>query len=415
MGTDPNNIAPRFGFAWTPTADNRTVIRGGYGMYYSQNNLQVANVADTLAGKQIGQVFVPLTGLPGMNNPLTGKTLTSADIYRTLLAQGILGRRSITRSDIAQFGLHPGPNTPLSVVFGIATGFVNPYAHQASFEIERAVENMSLSVAYNFNRAAHIVRILDRNLYYSGRLADGTPTFGFYNPMISQLNIFESTANSFYHAMTAQLARRMRGRHAFMAHYTFSKAMDEVTDFNTDFQPHDQLNARAERALSAFHQKHRVVASAVLMSPWHSSQAGGLAGSLLGDFIFSPVVTANSGRPFNALAGVDNLGDRHSTTHRPLGLGRTVGRGPSYFSFDARLPRKIPLGAEGRRNVEFTAEGFNLFNRTNFKSINNTVGNLPISQLPRPLVGTRGVPTEALAFTSAFDARQFQFGLKINF
>lgn len=415
LGTDPNNIAPRFGFAWTPTADSRTVIRGGYGMYYSQNNLQVANVADTLAGKQIGQVFVPLTGLPGLNNPLTGKTLTSADVYRTLMAQGVIGNRSITRADIAPFGLNPGPGTPLSVVFGIAPGFVNPYAHQASFEIERAVEEMAFSVAYNFNRAAHIVRILDRNLYYSGRLDDGTPTFGFYNPLVSQLNIFESSANSFYHALTAQVSRRMRGRHAFMAHYTFSKAMDEVTDFNTDFQPHDQLNARAERALSAFHQKHRMVASAVLMSPWQTGKSGSFASRLFGDFILSPVVSANSGRPFNVLTGVDNLNDRHSTTHRPLGLGRNVGRGPNYVSFDTRLTRKFVLGADGMRNIEFTAEGFNLLNRTNFKSINNTVGNIPMSQLPNPLVGTRGIPTEALAFTSAFDPRQFQFGLKINF
>jgi hypothetical protein len=331
------------------------------------------------------------------------------------MAQGVIGKRSITRADIAQFGLNPGPNTPLSVVFGIAPGFVNPWAHQASFEIERAVEDTAFSLAYNFNRAAHIVRILDRNLYYSGKLADGTPTYGFYNPMISQLNIFESTANSFYHAMTGQVSRRMRGRHAFMAHYTFSKAMDEVTDFNTDFQPHDQLNARAERALSSFHQKHRMVASAVLMSPWHSGKDKSFANRLLGDFILSPVMSANSGRPFNVLAGVDNLGDRHSTTHRPLGLGRNVGRGPNYVSFDTRLTRKFVLGADGTRNIEFTAEGFNLLNRTNFKSINNTVGNIAASQLPNPLLGTRGIPTEALAFTSAFDARQFQFGLKINF
>jgi hypothetical protein len=112
---------------------------------------------------------------------------------------------------------------------------------------------------------------------------------------------------------------------------------------------------------------------------------------------------------------VDTLGDRHSTTHRPLGLGRNVGQGPNYVSFDTRLTRKFVLGADGVRNIEFTAEGFNLLNRTNFKSINNTVGNVAMSQLPSPLVGKRGIPTEALAFTSAFDARQFQLGLKINF
>ena len=54
-------------------------------------------------------------------------------------------------------------------------------------------------------------------------------------------------------------------------------------------------------------------------------------------------------------------------------------------------------------------------NRTNFKNINSTVGALQLSDLPSPIVGQRGSPTAPLSFTSAFDARQFQFGLKVNF
>ncbi|MDW8355407.1 MAG: hypothetical protein RMK57_12860 [Bryobacterales bacterium] len=65
--------------------------------------------------------------------------------------------------------------------------------------------------------------------------------------------------------------------------------------------------------------------------------------------------------------------------------------------------------------MELIAEGFNLFNRTNFKTVNNTVGDVPLATLPRPLVGRRGTPTDPLSFTSAFDPRQFQFGLKIHF
>jgi hypothetical protein len=112
---------------------------------------------------------------------------------------------------------------------------------------------------------------------------------------------------------------------------------------------------------------------------------------------------------------VDNLGDNHSTTHRPLRAGRNIGKGPDYFSLDARLGRKFPLGRNERRNLEFLAEGFNLLNRTNFKSLNNTVGDITVEDLPRPLVGQRGIPTAPLSFTSAFDPRQFQFGLKVNF
>jgi hypothetical protein len=82
---------------------------------------------------------------------------------------------------------------------------------------------------------------------------------------------------------------------------------------------------------------------------------------------------------------------------------------------DLRLARRFPFGEEGRRNVEFMAEGFNLLNRTNFKSVNNVVGQLTLAQLPNPIAGHAGNPTDPLAYTAAYDARQFQLGLKINF
>ena len=111
----------------------------------------------------------------------------------------------------------------------------------------------------------------------------------------------------------------------------------------------------------------------------------------------------------------DNLGDNHPTTHRPLGAGRNIGRGPNFFTTDLRVSRRFPFGAERRRNVEVLAEGFNLLNRTNFKSVNNVVGTLTLAQLPNPIAGHAGLPTEPLAYTAAYDARQFQLGLKINF
>jgi hypothetical protein len=203
-----------------------------------------------------------------------------------------------------------------------------------------------------------------------------------------------------------QVNKRFGRDWAMNAHYTLSKSIDEVTDFNTDFQPHDQLNAKADRALSPFHQKHRFVFSSVYESS--------VSNSIIGGWVVSPVFTASSGRPFNVLTGIDNLADRHPTTDRPFGAGRNIGKGPDYFSFDMRLSRRFSLGAEGR-NLEFIAEGFNLANRTNFRSLNNTVGNVTVADLPTPLVGVRGTPTMPLSFTSAFDPRQFQFGVKINY
>jgi hypothetical protein len=108
------------------------------------------------------------------------------------------------------------------------------------------------------------------------------------------------------------------------------------------------------------------------------------------------------------------MGDRRVNTHRPLGAGRNIGMGPAYQAFDMRISRKFGLGSENR-TLEFIAEGFNLLNKTNFRSVNNVVGNITVEQLPAEVEGFRGLTSQPLAFTSAFDPRQFQIGVKIAF
>lgn len=396
---DRDNIGPRLGFAWTPRAG--FVMRGGYGLYYGQVTSNIAGTADPLSGKFINQIFLPQAGIAGINDARTGLTLTPAAIYQTLLRQGVIGQRQIAEADLLQFGLRPVPGAPLSVIFGVDPGFENPWAHQASFEIERAIGSYTISAGYTFNRAAHIARILGRNVEYTGqRLPDGRPTFRRIEPLVLQRNLFFSNANSFYHAGTIQLARRYSNGLALNAHYTFSKAMDEVTDFNSDYSPNDQLNARAERALSPFHQKHRFVFSAVYDRA---------------NWTLAPIVSANSWRPFNVQTGVDlpSGGDGYAGTKRPAHLGRNMGQGPNFFTVDLRLARRFPFGES--KNVELMAEAFNLLNRTNFRTVNNIVGDVPISALPNPIVANRGAVTTPLAYTSALNPRQFQLGLKIHF
>ena len=104
-------------------------------------------------------------------------------------------------------------------------------------------------------------------------------------------------------------------------------------------------------------------------------------------------------------------GDNYITNHRPFGAGRDIGHGPDLFTTDMRLSRNFALGE--KLHLEALIEGFNLENRTNFRSVNNIVGDVPLSSLPNPIQGFRGDPTQPLAYTSAFDPREFQVGLKI--
>lgn len=416
VGSDLTNFSPRVGFAWSPGSGMHWAVRGAYGIYYMPTTTQIPTVADTLSGDQINQVFVPLTGVPGINNPQTGRPTTSADIFQGLLRSGVIGARAITPADLAPYGVRVGPGLPLRVEFG-SDKLRQGYSHQASFEIERAIGSYAVSAGYTFNRGLGIARITGRNLFYTGQTnANGTPQYGRFDPTLLQKNIFTYDGNSFYHAAILQLQKRFDRNFSINAHYTFSKAIDDVTDYNSDFSPMDQLNKRAERALSPFHHAHRMVVSALYRSPLRTGRGEGFAKNLLGGWNVSPIFTANSWRPFNVLTGSDINGDGYVTNDRPFPLGRNMGQGPGLVSADLRLSRRFALGSKESRNLEFIAEGFNLANRTNFKTVNNTVGAGPAAALPAPIRGIEGLPATApLAYTSAYDPRQFQLGLKLNF
>jgi hypothetical protein len=219
----------------------------------------------------------------------------------------------------------------------------------------------------------------------------------FVDPLLAQANLFESTANALYRGMTLEVRKRFSRSFSLEANYTLSKTEDDVTDFNSDFQPADQRNRAGERALSSFDQRHKFV----LFGSW-TAPAG---------FTLSPIIRANSGRPFNLLAGFDLNQDRHDTTDRPAGAGRNTGRGPNFWTVDLRLGRDFRLSE--RASLQITAEAFNLFNRLNFASVNNVVGNMAG---PFDVTGRHDrQPAQPLGFSSAFDPRRFQFGARISF
>ena len=409
---DYNNIGPRFGFAWSP--DARTVVRGGFGVFFSRIDGQTVYINDLLGDKQqINQVFIPLTGLPGIESTLSGGLLTSAEIYTTLKERGVLGQRPIQADDLAVHGIQPGPGYPLRVGFRVAEDIVNPYSQQGSFEIQRQVGRYAISAGYNYSRGVHLIRPLDVNPYLAGSNEAGRPIVGFRNPLILQDNVYGSWGRSYYHAMLVKVERRFSRGFTVSAHHTWSKHIDEATDYNSAFEPHLQWDARNELALSHFHRKHRFVAHAVAQSPWNAGRGHGFARNLVGDFTLSGILLARSGAPFNLNAGFDTIGDRHTDTHRPWGLGRNVGMGPSFFGLDIRLSRSFTL-SEGV-SLQATTELFNVLNRTNFKGVNGVVGNLSIEDLPSLLVGRRGPVTEPFSFASAFDPRQFQFTMRLTF
>jgi hypothetical protein len=429
--TDRNNLAPRVGFAWDPMGNKKTVVRGGFGIFYSPIYYQIDHVVNSLneidGVRQIAQVLSTLNP----TNPLAANG--PINIFRTLRARGVIGlpssQRPIAASDLTQFGIsvsQTGPRPPLTVLFRIDPEYRSPYSEQASLGIEQEITTgLTASVNYTFARTLKITRARDTNVLPRPVGPRGIPDWNatagctgaaivtcFRDPLLFQENLYESSANSFYHGMIIEVNRRFGRNFSIAGNYTLSKAIDEVTDFNTDFQANDQTNLRAERALSAFDQRHKIVVYANLQGP-SSTAARSAFGKVLADFSLTPIFRANSGRPFNLLVGGELNGDRHSTTDRPIFAGRNTGRGPDFWTFDMRLARQIRLGGEGRA-LELTIEGFNLFNHLNFSSVNNTVG--PSFAGPFDVEADRNLgPSSPLGFTSAFDSRRIQLGARFSF
>jgi carboxypeptidase family protein len=493
LSTDKDNFAPRISFAWDPFKDHKTVIRGGYGIFYGPIDAQIpgvdyslgvlnankTSVDNTGPGGQVVNVtsicgiagVIPGSGTSPCNRPIsiyidpitaTGLPLqNSAVVFQTLFAQGKIGCTTpapgaaacITPQDLAQFGINvanSGPLSPLTVLFTSQRGYQNPYAQQASFGIEREVApGLVISGSYVYVHTLRLPVAIDTNLlpapYTTVQLANGsytsyrnwntnpslgpTPSVGspncagdllgagagcFVNPLIIQNNQYSSVSSALYQGAIFEIRKRLSHNFTLLGNYTFSKAFDTSTDFNTDYGPQDPTNLAADRALSSFDERQKVVAAAVIESPWKNA--------ILRGFELSPIAQYHSGHPFNLLAGEAVNGDNHPTNGRAIGANRNTGLGPNYASFDMRLSRTFKI--QEKTTVQLLAEGFNLFNRTNYASVNNEVGpnfGLPLSAGGEGFTtfnvsGTSSLsPSQPLGFTSALPKRQIQLGARLTF
>lgn len=346
---------------------------------FVENFRRFANRAPNSFGEAVLATGIPSTGAPGstFTNALTGETFTL--IIPGFVVQGPRGR--VVSPAAANFFRPSGPNYFLVQAFGVP---------KAAF---------------------------DANL--AGSLA--TPT-SIISPF-GDVNAQSSIGNSNYNALNVDLKKRFSKNMQFLASYTWSHSIDDSSDLQTLLKPLDNRNLRLDRADSLFDQRHRFVFSGMVMSPgsWRSSDSG--AKRFLADFTVAPIFEVSSGRPFNILTSVDQNFDLQGSNERPsvasdgrlvlpapntnASLGRNSGITHSYMDLDMRVMRSIRFGEHVR--LDLIAEGFNLFNRFNeaaaapfFTAVNDWNERAENGRYySRP--------------TAAYDPRQFQFGVKLNF
>jgi hypothetical protein len=249
----------------------------------------------------------------------------------------------------------------------------------------------------------------------------------------SDMDANYSNGSSVYHGFSANLRKRFAGHYEFLASYTWSHAIDDSTDLQAPLAPQDSFFPSLERSNSLFDQRHRFVFSGVY-------QTGKLGGAgftrkLLSDWTFAPIIEVASGRPFNIITGSPDNFQFSPDTGRPntfvsaactaLGnapvnskfsptgvfqepcpgnfngtlqsldgnFARNGGMQPWTLFNDLRVARRVYLGE--RINLDLIADVFNLANKMNVAAVNQ-------------LFTGAGQPT------AAYDPRQFQFAMKVN-
>jgi len=445
-------FSPRLGFAWQLTGDGKTVLRGGSGLFYSPIYVQIPGYTSVLngSGKYINQIA---------RSPLNGVTA----VWQAGIAQGKYPFSILTEADINALGISTAAGAPGRVLFDLNPDYKNNYAVQANLGIQRQLTNsISFEVAYQMYHGVHIQQpvglnyceagtagcpatnaaqaaaLLTRNTKVLGPLyrvcSTGVPNqtdtqCGRVNDAgITQFTDYQSRGMSIYHGVTFQIQKRFGDHFSFQANYTFSKAIDDQTDFNSAFAPPFPSRLGTERSLSTFDVRNNFVFSGVFVSPFKAGAGHNFASRALADITLSPSVFIHSGIPFTIRTGADINGDTRSGTDRLYYIGRNTGIGPDYRSVNMRLSKMFKFGAESSKRIEFSVDGGNLFNRTNFGSVNELVptafdanGNPTAIDYLSDTVRLKGRRDrdfrkgDPLSFTTAFAPRQLLLGLKFAF
>ncbi len=426
---DNNNFGPRIGFAYSPFNDGRTVIRGGGGIYYQSVSTGVGFVSTVFNNQKVRSIAVtadpritPIspTSPCGIALATTGLP-PSFCFYQNLVARGLLtfpSNRTIQESDFINL-LGFDSTSSNRIVGRTEDDLVNPYSIQASLGVDHQLgRDWNISVNYLLNRGVHLIRSRQGNAMMNNAILDvlGRPSLaGRVDPTMLVNNLFESSGLSTYHGATASLTRRFNKLYQVIGSYTYSKTISDATDLNFELGPQDPTNVRDDRSLSSFDLRHRMTLAAVFESPF---SGGSWYERALADFYVSPIVTARSGFPFNIRTGFDvNLDGVNND--RPLGVGRNTFIGPDFFTTDLRVGRQVRFKGDSPVGIEVIFDAFNLFNRTNFKEVNTIANTIILDPLRFPDVRVKGnsaIPASQFSgFTSAYDPRTIQFGLKLNF
>lgn len=472
---DTNNIAPRVGFAWDLKGSGKTVIRGGFGMYYDTtiDNLRLFERADL--GKPGAELFlvgsdIASTLLPG-GDGLFASSPTSSGGYITL--RQMLALYPQVRKDVESRAFNCTKPTSVEC-FGAISGplfsstFQVPYSLQYSIGLQRELPwKMVLQADFNYRKGVHEILTYDANFVDSvDKNGNGTQVLKNFNSSVAYA---DSSAFSVYKALLLRVDRRFTDGFQMTASYALSRLESFGGDaLGLGQAISDRSNFRKEFGPGGLDRTHRLVVSGLYELPFFKNSPNKAAKYAFGDWQVSLISTAFSGLPLTPILpdfvdlsgtgaffsylpgvgvgqvgrGIRSLGelnaairaynqnrkqyaamaigsflvDPYGTELRELAelpAGTYIG-GDSLVSQDVRLTKRFRFTE--KKSLDFIAEVFNLFNVANLTGISDTVIPAKEDTLKPGYQFTAFRPTQRT--TNLFGTggpRAFQFALKFSF
>ncbi len=451
------NIAPRVGFAFQPSLDGKTSIRGGYGIFYARlinstiyNAIAQTGVLGTSNGTPIAQLqfsYTPQTA----GRPTFPDVIPNAGLAGTPPA-AIYFDHNFKVPEVQQADLTVEHDFGWNTV--ISASWLAAYGRRLPSFIDQNLLGNPQSVTYTVVDATGKGPLKAgtrlQTPYYARTasqkvtLANGATASNFRaNPYYGSLTDIFSGVNSDYEAAVIQVSHRATNNLQFNANYTYSHALDygeNNTTFSNTSNQYDPLNLRADYGNSNQNVPHRLVLYAVYNTP---SKFKGLLGYALNDYEFAPDYQIQSGLPYSPMttssstmltndAGqtVNGISTSLNGTDGPsrLGfLGRNSVQYPRTQVFDARLSKRFQFFE--KYTIELLGEGFNLANHQNVTAVNTTaysvgttagMGNTLTFNTQGGSNGTPVIPAYQVVTNSnsngfVYSPRQLQLGARFQF
>ncbi|HLK63625.1 MAG TPA: carboxypeptidase regulatory-like domain-containing protein [Bryobacteraceae bacterium] len=437
--TDWKSFGPRVGVAYDLTGKGSTVIRGGYGIYYGRiPNGIIAYALQNTGLTDPTKALVSLTLQPtDPNAPVYPNILASVPTGESLSTTSTLLASNFARPRVQDYTIGVQQQLPLGLV--LTASYAHTYGDHLEIVVDSNLPAPQFTRTYQLPDGTTFAVPFSAGVIKTAAGATVSVNASRPNPSQGANNVNTSDGTSWYNALIMDVHRRLSAGLQVNGAFTWAKAENTAGSGNgngaaaeTAFNggtPQNQFNLGSDRGLSPLDQRYRLVMSAVWEPRLRGLRGFRLSaietietGRPIGEFVSVPSIpfVAPDGNTYNGFGGLLGQGSGGDRNLLPT-VGRNTLAGPANYALALRVSREFRMTE--RIRVEALAEGFNVFNHSNYNGFNDTLytaaatSNTTPLATPIVLTPTAGfnAPVSDSSPPDGTNARRLQLALRFRF